>query len=310
VRIAIVGTGGMGGYYGAVLAKSKHDVFFLGRGPHLEAMRQSGLHIQSVHGDFSIEPVRAAADGRGFGPADLVLFCTKTYDTDEAIPLLGPMLQPETAVLSLQNGIDGADRIGSRIGMSHMLAGATWISSAVVAPGVIKQVSSFRRIVLGELDGRITPRALAIQKAFEDTGVAVEVSDNISGVLWAKFIFIAAASAFGSLTRLPMGAYRGVPETRSQIVALMREVEAVGRALDVDFAANIVDESLQFMDDASPEMQASMQLDVSSGRRTELESMIGVVGRLGIKAGVPTPVANMIYAALLPVDRAASERAA
>lgn len=302
MRIAVIGAGGTGGYYGGLLARHGHQVTFVARGAHLQAIQKNGLQIRSIFGDFSIVPARATDDPSQVGEVDLILFCTKTYDTDAAVQRMRPLVGVATTVLSLQNGIDAAERIGNIIGMEHMIAGATWISSAVEAPGVIRHMSEFRRIVIGELDGRITPRLQAVYEAFKETGVTIELSDNIQKVLWTKYVFISAASGFGALTRLPMGDYRSVPETRAMILALMREVEAVARAHGIDLEADVVERSLAFMDRAAPHIKASMQLDVETGRRTELEAMIGTIGRKGRERGVPTPIADMIYALLLPVE--------
>jgi 2-dehydropantoate 2-reductase len=308
VRIAIVGSGGVGGYYGGLLDQQGHEVIFIARGAHLSAIKQNGLRVKSIYGDFEVRSPQATNDAGQVGPVDLALVCTKTYDTDEAARAILPMVGRQTTVLSLQNGVDASDRIGQMAGMEHMMAGATWVSSAVVEPGVIKHVSKFRRVVLGELSGRITPRAQSIADAFNDAGVTAEVSDNIQGVLWEKFVFISAASGIGSLTRLPIGAYRAVPATRQRIIGLMREVEAVGRAAGARLAPDSVDKALEFMDNAGPNMQASMQLDVQAGRRTELESMIGIIGREGRRLGVPTPIADVVYDVLLPVELQAQRR--
>jgi 2-dehydropantoate 2-reductase len=302
MKIAVFGTGGVGGYYGGLLARDGHEVAFIARGDHLAAIRKNGLQVKSIHGDFTISPARATDVPADIGQVDLVLFCTKTYATEEAAREAKPLVGRATTVLSLQNGIDAAERIGAAVGMEHMLGGATWISVAIEAPGVIKQVSQFRRVVLGELDGKSTPRAKAIHKALLDTGITAELSANILKTLWTKFVFIAAASSFGSLTRLPIGDYRSVPETRSLMIALMREVEALGRARGIALDANVVEQSLAFVDSAGPSIKASMQLDVEAGRRSEIESMIGVIGRLGREASLLTPVADMVYAALLPIE--------
>jgi 2-dehydropantoate 2-reductase len=302
MKITVMGTGGTGGFYGGLLARQGHEVNFIARGAHLEAIRKSGLQIKSIHGDFIAKPAKATDDPAQIGSVDLILFCTKTYDTDQAAQAIQPIVGKDTTVLSLQNGIDAAERIGKVLGAEHMLAGATWISSSVEAPGVIKQVSQFRRVVLGELDGRITPRLQAVLEAFKETGITAELSEHILKVLWTKFVFIAAASSFGSLTRLPMGGYRSVPETRAQIVSLMKEVQAVAQAQAIVLDPDVVDQSLKFIDDAAPHLKSSMQLDVETGRRTEIESMIGVISRKGRDLGVLTPVADMVYASLLPVE--------
>ncbi len=302
MKIAVMGTGGVGGYYGALLAKQGHEVTFVARGAHLKAIQENGLQIKSIFGDFQVKPAKATDNPAQIEPVDLIMFCAKTYDTDDAVQKIKPIVGKETTVLSLQNGVDAVERIGNVLGVEHIVAGATWISSALEAPGVIKQVSDFRRVVIGELDGRTTPRAQAIYEAFKQTGVTIELSENILKILWTKFVFISSASGFGSLTRLPMAEFRTIPETRALITSLMREVEAVARAQGVALDANVVEQALGFMDNAAPHIKASMQLDVESGHRTEIESMIGVIGRKGRQRGVPTPVADMIYAALLPIE--------
>ncbi len=302
MKIAIMGTGGVGGYYGGLLAKQGHEVTFIARGAHLKAIQKNGLQIKSIHGDFSISPAKAVADPTEVGIVDFALVCVKTYDTESVAQTMLPLIGAQTTVLSLQNGIDAAERIGAVIGLDHVIGGATWISSAVEAPGIIKQMSQFRRIVVGELNGGISPRVEMFVEAFRPTGVTIEASDNIRKILWTKYTFISSASGLGSLTRLPIGEYRSIPETRAMILGLMKEVETVARALEVALDADVVEKSIKFMDDAAPHIKASMQLDVETGRRTELEAMIGALGRKGRETGVPTPIADFIYATLLPVE--------
>jgi 2-dehydropantoate 2-reductase len=307
MKILIMGTGGVGGYYGGLLAGQGNDVTFISRGAHLYAMRHEGLKVHSVHGDFTVSPVNATDDPLNVGPVDLILFCVKAYGTDEAAQAIRPAMGLHTVVLSLQNGIDAAERIGKVIGMEHVLGGATWLSSAVEAPGVIRQVSQFRRVVLGELDGSRSERIQSVYEVLKSTGIDVELSEDILKILWTKFVFISSASSLGSLTRLPMAEYRSIPETRAMIMGLMREVEALARAQGIALDEDVVQKSLEFMDSAAPHIKASMQLDVESGHRTELESMVGVIGRKGRELNVPTPVADFIYASLLPIELKARE---
>jgi len=302
MKIAVMGTGGTGGYFGGLLAKQGNDVTFIARGAHLAAIREKGLQVRSVHGDFTLAPAHATNVPAEIGTVDLVLFCTKTYDTETAATAIKPIVGSQTTVLSLQNGIDAAERIGAVVGTEHMLGGVAYVSSAVEAPGVIKQISQFRRIVMGELNGGATTRVRAIHEVLLATGAAAEIAQNIRSVLWAKFVFICPASAVGSLTRLPMGGYREVPETRTIVAGLMQEVEAVAAAHGVPLAADVVDASLRFMDQAAPHIKPSMQLDIEAGHRTEVESMIGVLGRKGREVGVPTPMADMVYGLLLPIE--------
>lgn len=302
MKILIMGTGGVGGYYGGLLAQQGNEVTFVARGSHLNAIRQAGLKIKSIHGDFEISPVRATDDPGEAGKVDLILFCVKTYNTEEAAQAILPAVGPQTVVMSLQNGIDAADRIGQVIGMEHMVGGVTWLSSAVEAPGMIRQISQFRRIVFGELAGGLSERIESLQKAFTNTGITVEVTEDIQKVLWTKLVFIAAVSSVGSLTRLPLGDYRSVPESRSLLSRIMTETESVARAQGVRLDEDIVEKWLDFIDTSVPQMKPSMQLDIETGHRTELDSMIGVVGRKGRELGIPTPTVDFAYAALLPLE--------
>jgi 2-dehydropantoate 2-reductase len=304
MKIAMMGTGGVGGYYGGLLARTGQDVTFIVRrkpdGVHLAALLEKGLQIKSVHGDFAVVPAKATDNPAEVGPVDLVIVATKTYHTDEAALALKPMVGPNTVVVSLQNGVDAADRIGAVVGMEHLIGGATWLSAAIEAPGVIGQYSQFRRIVLGEFDGHKTERLQFVFDALNATGATVEVSDNILKVLWTKFVFIASVSALGSLTRVPYGGYIHVPESRAVLVEALKEVEAVARAKGNALDADVMDKTLAFIDGSAPNIKPSMQRDVEAGRVSELESMIGVVVRLGAELGVPTPVMRFAYAMLKP----------
>lgn len=300
MKFAIMGTGGIGGYYGGLLARTGQDVTFVARGTHLQAIRKKGLIVKSVHGDFTLFPARATDNPSEAGIADVIIFATKTYQTDEAAPLIKPMVGPNTVVVSLQNGIDSADRIGAVVGMEHMLAGTTWCSVALEAPGVIGQYSQFRRIALGELNGRTTPRLQAVYNAILSSGVTVELSENILKILWTKFVFIAPVMLMGSLTRMTFGDYREVPEARVVLSEAINEVAALAKASGVTLDGDVAAKTLAFIDSSEPGIKPSMQRDVESGKPSELESMIGVAVRLGIKYNVPTPVMRLAYAILKP----------
>ena len=230
MRIAIMGTGGVGGYYGGLLSQKGQEVIFIARGAHLQALRAKGLHVKSVHGDFLVSPAKATDDPAEVGPVDLILFTTKTYHTDIAAQAIKPMVGKETVVVPLQNGIDAAERIGAYVGREHLVGGVTWLSAAIEAPGVIGQYSQFRRVVLGEFDGKMTARLKTIYETLQATGIAVELSDDILKVLWTKFVFISSISALGSLTRVSLGEYRQVPETREVLTEALAEVAAVAQA--------------------------------------------------------------------------------
>jgi 2-dehydropantoate 2-reductase len=300
MKIAVIGIGGLGGYYGGLLARVGHEVAFLSRGAHLVALRERGLQVKSVHGDFQVKPVRATDRPGDIGPVELVLVCVKTPAVDAAAETALAMAGPETVVMGLQNGIDAAERIGTVVGMNRVLGAVTWIAANIEAPGVIRQISDFRRIVLGELDGSITPRVQRTVEALGRMGIAVEATGDIRRALWTKFVFIAGFSGVGALTRLEVGDYRTVPETRALMTSLMREVEALAHASGVELSADVVDQAVARIDGASPTMKPSMQRDVEAGRPSELDSMIGVIARKGRQLGVPTPTADMLYASLLP----------
>jgi 2-dehydropantoate 2-reductase len=214
--------------------------------------------------------------------------------------LIKPMVGKDTVVISLQNGIDAADSIGAVVGMEHMLGGATWLSAAIEEPGVIGQYSQFRRIVLGEFNGKTTPRLNAVCNSLQATGATVETSDNILKILWTKFVFIAPVMAMGSLTRVTFGEYRSVPEARTVLTEAIVEVAAVAQAKGVTLDQDVVEKTLAFIDSSAPGIKPSMQRDVESGKPSEVESMIGVVVRMGSQYNVPTPVMRFAYAMLKP----------
>lgn len=302
MKILIMGTGGVGGYYGGLLAQQGNDVTFIARGAHLNAIQQKGLKVKSVHGDFTIFPAKATQNPGESGETDLVLFCVKTYDIEDAARAIRPVIGPNSMIMSLQNGIDAPERIGKITGIEHVIGGVTWLSSAVEAPGIIKQISQFRRIIFGELEGGSSERIESIYKAFSPTGMSVEVSEDIQKVLWEKLVFIAAVSGVGSLTRLPMGDYRAIPEARNLLLNIMKEVESVARAYGVRLDADVVQKWIEFIDRSAPDIKPSMQLDIESGHRTELESMIGTVNRKGRELRIPTPTIDFVYASLLPIE--------
>lgn len=303
MRIAVMGTGGVGGYFGGLLAHAGYDVTFIARGEHLAAIRTRGLQVQSVHGDFVVAPAAATDTPATIGPVDYVLFATKTYHLDAALAAMRPLIGPQTAVIPLQNGIDAADRTAAALGRAHVIGGMCQVGSYIAAPGVIRQISQFRRVVVGELDGRITPRVEAIVAALQAAGATAEATDDIRKALWTKFIFIAPFSGVGAVARVPAGEIMSCPPTRRLLEDAMREVEAVARARGIALDTDIVPKTMAFCDAMAPEQTASMQRDVMDGKPSELESLIGVMVRLGEELGVPTPAFRFFYAALLPQER-------
>ncbi len=303
MKIAIFGTGGVGGYFGGRLAQAGHDVVFLARGPHLAAIQQNGLRVESIAGDFVIAPARATDDPHAVGEVDVIIVATKAWDVPAAAHALHPMIGARTVVLPLQNGVDAIGQIASVIGSQHVLGGMCRISALIRAPGVIQHVGVQPYVALGELDGRQTDRVAALRAAFAAcAGLTVDVPADIHTVMWEKFIFIAAISGVGAVTRQPAGVFRSVPESRALLLSALEETTAVARAMGIRVPELVAQKTLEFIDQAAPGLMASMQRDIMEGRPSELDSQNGAVVRMGRVVGVPTPVHQFLYASLLPME--------
>ena len=300
MKIAILGTGGVGGYYGGLLARSGQDVTFVARGAHLAAIREHGLRVESVHGDFTVYPAQATDDPEQSGSVELLLVTVKTYDLEAAAQEARPLVGPGTAVLPLLNGLDAAEQLSAVYGADRVLGGLTHISSSVPAPGIIRQVSPLRRIVFGEQDGAISARAERIRDTLDATGVQVVLTSTIESALWEKYLFIASIGGVCCLARQAIGRVLSMPESRELYIDALREIEAVGRARGVAFSPKIVEQTLELTESFVPATRPSMLVDLEAGRRLELEAMSGTVVRLGQELGIPTPVHRVIYAALKP----------
>ena len=302
----IMGTGGVGGYFGGRLAEAGRDVVFVARGEHLQALRRDGLRVSSVAGDFAVHPVHAVEDPAAAGPTDAVLFAVKSWQTGPAARALVPAIGPTTCVLSLQNGATAAEEIGAVVGRERMLGGVCRLVAFRSAPGEITHAGIDPEVVVGELDGSRTERLEAVLADLRDCrGVRAVPADDIERAIWAKFLFIAAVSGVGAVTRVPAGRFRAVPETRRLLEAALREVETVARARGVALAGDVVDSTLAFIDGLPAEATASMQRDLTAGRPSELDALSGAVVRLGRAAGVATPVHGLLYAALRPQEMVA-----
>ena len=300
MKVAILGAGAVGGYYGALLARSDQEVTFIARGAHLAVIRDRGLRVESVHGNFEVYPVLASDDPAQVGPVDLVLVTVKSYNLEGAAEAGRPLVGPETVALPLLNGLDAADRLAAAWGGEHVLAGLTHISASVPAPGVIRQVSAVRRITLGERDGAITPRAARIRSILAASGAEAVLTTAIDVALWEKFLFIASISGVCCLARQPMGTVLATPKTRQLYVEALREVEVVARARGVALPPDAVEQTLTITEGFAPQTKPSLLAALEAGQPLELEAMSGTVVRYGREAGVPTPVHAMIYAALKP----------
>jgi 2-dehydropantoate 2-reductase len=329
MRIAVIGAGGVGGGFGAALAKAGADVTFVARGAHLAAMREHGLRVEGDRGETLINPVQATDDPASVGPVDIVLFCVKLWDIESAGELIKPLIRQSleatgdatgdaradaigdaradaigdargTGVIPLQNGIDAGDRLLPILGSAHVMAGTVSISATIARPGVIRQTGSFMSMAFGERDGRASPRAVAFHALCQTAGFDITLSQDIAVPIWQKFILLTAVSGGTALTRLPLGPLRDDPEVFWLLESLMRETEAVGRAEGVALPKDAVDTQTATIRSTPPTARASMAVDLSRGNRLELPWLAGKVVALGRKHGIPTPVNATVFAALKP----------
>jgi 2-dehydropantoate 2-reductase len=311
MRIAVFGTGGVGGYFGGKLAQAGEDVTFIARGKHLQAIRADGLQVDSINGDFVVKPAQATDNPAEVAPVDLVLAATKAWQVPEAAEAMKPLIGPGTMVLPLGNGIEHLDQFEQALGREHLLGGLSRISAFIAGPGHIRHVGIPPYIAFGELDHHPSARVEALRQVFARIpDLKVELPADIHIAMWEKFVFIAAVSAVGAVTRQPMGVYRSMPETRAMLSAALEEVAAVGRARDVALAPDISKKILaNNIDPAGAGVMASMQKDIMEGRPSELEAQTGAVIRMGRAAGVATPTHDFLYASLLPMEMKARGQA-
>ncbi len=303
MRIAVMGTGSIGSYFGGMLALSGQQVSLIARGENLETIRSKGLRIQTDDELITIpcgDCLSASDDPAEVGPVDLTLLTVKTYQNAVAVPAIRPLVGQDTIVLCLQNGIDSYQAAAEVLGAEKVLPGAAYIEAARLGPGMVKQSGSVVRIAFGEPDGSDSQRGRIILRALSDAGINAQFSQDIRQVLWTKFLFIATMAGVTSLSRETMAEIMPRPEWRQVIVNCMREIEAVARASQVALAPDIVETTVAYIEGDLHDMHASMHADVMAGRPLELEALTGAVVRAGRSAGVPTPINDVIYAALKP----------
>lgn len=299
LRVAVMGAGGVGGYFGARLARGGETVVFIARGPHLEAIRRQGLTIRSTAEGEYVVKAEAVEDPAGLGPVDAVLFCVKSFDTESAAERIRPLVGTGTAVLSLQNGVDNEEKIDAHLGPGRAMGGVAQVFAGIEGPGVIAH-RLLGRIIFGELDGTVTERARALGAAFARAGIPAELSTDIRGALWEKYISICAQAGMTALTRAPVGVVRAVPETWRMFRMLAEEVTALGTAGGVRLPADMVERVMAWGGSLAPEARASLANDLIAGRRLELEALHGYAVRLAERLGVPVPSVFAVYAALKP----------
>lgn len=302
MKVAVMGAGAVGGYFGALLHREGLSVTLIARGQHLEAIEARGLHIKSVEGDFTVRPP-AGADPGAVGPVDLILFCVKSYDTEAAARQCLPMVRGDTLVLSLQNGVDNEEKIAGIVGEDKVLGGVAYIGAAVAEPGVIVHTGE-GRIVFGEVHGGITERVKRLEHIFRGAKFPAEVSANIQAVLWAKLCWNAT---FNALNTLVGGELRPIierAETWALARAVMEEVRTVGVAHGVHLPEEIVDKLLRWTEREAAGMKTSTRQDYEAGKRLEADALNGMVVQKGREAGVPTPLNFALYGLLKAIDPA------
>jgi len=300
LRIAIMGAGGIGGFYGARLAQAGHDVTFITRGEHLKALRARGLSLAGPDGDVQLPGISATDDPGTIEPVDVVLFCVKLFDTEDAARAIAPLLASGGVCITLQNGVDGPERIGAIVGKDKVMGGIAFVSAVIEAPGVIRYNSKSPSVKFGESDGGMSERATRFRDACLGAGFGAEVVPDIRAALWHKFVGLTVNAALTALVRQPAGVIYPDPD----LIALARqgfqEAADVGRALGVQLPEDIVDWQVKNHLGFPAGMYASMYHDVARGKRLEVGSLSGLVSREGAKLGIPTPFHTMAYACLKP----------
>jgi 2-dehydropantoate 2-reductase len=299
MKIAIFGSGGVGGYFGGRLAAAGEDVTFLARGAHLNALQQGGLHIDSPLGNVDLPKVQASDRPQAIGPVDVVLFTVKLYDVDASAATLAPLIGPETVVITMQNGVDAMDMVAKHVGEHHVAGGAAYIVAVIDKPGHIRHTTA-QQLVFGERDGRRSDRLVAFEEAGTRAGFQAKASTDVVADLWTKFVRLATWSGMTTVTRSPMGVVRDTPETFAMMIAAIDEVIAVGRAKGVNLPADLMDSTLAMIKNFPASSKSSMLEDIERGRRVELPWLSGAVVRIGREVGVPTPIHQFITTILAP----------
>jgi 2-dehydropantoate 2-reductase len=300
MRIAFIGIGALGGYFGGRLAKAGNDVIFIARGAMLEALRKDGLRVESPLGDFALPKVQATGDLTGVGYVDVVFITTKAWQVTEAAQQIRSTIGPETVVVPLQNGVEAYEQLTDVLGSGHVLDGLCHVLAMVAAPGVIRHAGAKALITVGERNNLHTPRVEKLVECLSNAELDTRVPDNIQVALWEKFEFVASFGAVGAIARAPAGAIRSVPESRSLLERAVQEIVGVARAAGIPVPSESVASTMKLVDSAPPDAMASMQRDLLAGRPSELEAQSGAVVRLGRARNFPTPVHEIIYNALLP----------
>ncbi len=304
MRVAVAGAGGVGGLFGALLARAGEQVAFVARGRQLEAIRRGGLRVESPLGSFSVR-APAEADPAALGPADAVVVAVKTWQVKEIAPRLRPLVGPAAVVVPMENGVEAPGELRAALGAGPVAGGLCHVLAWVEEPGLVRHVGPAPSVTLGELAGGGSERLEKLAAAMRGAGIEASVVEDVEAALWEKFLFIDPFGSVGAAARSPVGEILSTPETREVLAAAVREVEALARARGVRLAAGSVERTLARLEALPPAATASMQRDLQAGRPSELHEQTGAVVRLARAAGVPVPVHQALYAALLPQERRA-----
>jgi 2-dehydropantoate 2-reductase len=302
MRIAILGAGSVGGYFGGRLSQVGEDVVFIARGEHLNAMLANGLRVDSINGDFVVQPIQATDDPSKIGKVDMVLVGVKAWQVPEAAEAMRPMIGPETFVLPLQNGLEAPAQLSEILGDQHVLGGLCGLFCYVAGPGHIVHAGTDPFIKFGELDNHRSQRVELLLDIFKRAGVNTEIPPDIQVAMWMKFLIITVWSGMGAMTRAPVGIWRSLPETRRMAEVSLQEIIAVAAARDISLPEEALQTTMTMYDGLVPQSTASLQRDVMEGRPSELEAQIGTVVRFGQEADVATPQHTFIYHSLLPME--------
>ena len=302
MNVTVVGAGGLGGYFGGLLAQAGHHVTFVARGAHLEALRrQGGIHLRTMHGEI-FGRADATDDPASSSVPELVLFAVKSFDTQKAAESLRRAVGPGTAILSVQNGVENEDILAQRFGADRVLGGNVYLLATIQAPGTVEQTGGPRMLIFGEWHGGVTERVRRLETLLREAGVNATASDDIVREKWVKYALICAQAGMTGLTRLAIGEIRACPPTWAMYRSLLEEVVAVGRARGVRLDGKVVEEHLALAAKLEPNYTSSLYYDLTHGKRLEIEALHGTVVRYGREEGIPTPACAAVYAALLPHD--------
>jgi len=306
MKITIIGTGGVGGYFGGRLALAGNDVTFIARGAHLNAIKTNGLIVKSTLGEFTIKPAKATSELDVVHYSDLVMICTKAWQVKEIAQQIAPLIGAETMVLPLQNGVLAAEELAEFIPRKHIVGGLCRIFSKIESPGTISHMGADPTILFSELNNEHTERTMWLKYTFETAGLTNIWSDDIQADLWKKFLMI-CSSALLAVTKTNYGELRSIPETRALLHEMYTEIYNVAIAAGINLPENSVEKTMKAVDTFPPESTSSLTRDVWEGKPSEIEYQNGTVVKFGEKYNVPTPVNRFVYYSILPMEMKARQ---